>query len=213
MGWTRMGLALAWCLFFSGWCVYPVVQAAEVSTVEQTADDAAAREETSAPSREELLVQLRAHILAKYGRIAAREPIPMDCQALQQKSSRSYMEEYALYRWWREHGAWQKALVSCEAARKESLAFDQRMGLRAESPAPYLTDKGELLVLLGRLPEAKATLGQAAEHLANDHDHVLESPYLTVEDRQRLLDLRQDRLRELQDYVQQLTTILSQEES
>lgn len=154
------------------------------------------------------LATLRAHILDKYERAAAREPIPMDCRMLQAKKQRSYMEEYALYRWYREHGAWAQALTSCEASRTSSLAFDQRLGLEPESPAPYLMDKGELLVLLGRLPEAQAVFAEAATHLECDPDRVLGSPYLTTADRQRLVAARQAKLRELQAYIAQLQALL-----
>jgi len=183
-------------LYFGAATVVGLGPVALASTYRPAADDAR-------------LAALRTHIQAKYARAAAREPIPMDCRRLQTKKHRSYMEEYALYRWYREHGEWAQALTSCEASRAASLTFDQRLGLEPESPAPYLMDKGELLVLLGRLPEAQAVFTEAATQLENEPDRVLSSPYLTAADRQRLVAARQAKLRELQAYIAQLQALLT----
>ena len=66
---------------------------------------------------------------------------------------------------------------------------------------------GELLFLLGREDEADAAFLSAAKHLKEDSDRVLDSPYLTDEDRQRLRDARQLRLDELDAYHAQIAAI------
>lgn len=192
---------------FSGACEWPLKQAGNWGTAWFGLPQA---EAAYRPVEDDArLVELRAHILAKYGQAAAREPIPMDCRMLQKKQRRSYMEEYALYRWHREHGDWEQALTYCEASRAASLAFDKRLGLEPESAAPYLTDKGELLLLLGRLTEAQDAFIAAADHLQHDPDRVLDSPYLEARDRARLVAARQAKLAELQHYAAQLQAVLA----
>ena len=185
----------------------PAVVSSEASSEVSSEVSKEASAGQTKPTTKELREVMENYILRKYHRAAMREPIPMDCNALQKRPDRSYMEEYALYRWWREQGKWKQALAACDASREKALAYDKRLGLTTESAAPYLTDRGELLFLLGREDEADAAFLSAAKHLKEDPDRVLDAPYLTDEDRQRLRDARQLRLDELDAYHAQIAAI------
>lgn len=179
------------CFFLS---FFPAIGSAAEEDA-SSAGEPAAEETMCSPS--EAAAAMRAHILSDYAAQDKREFIPMDPKELLQRSSRSFMQEFALYRYYRKSGKWADAQKHLEAFHEKRAAYERNFGLQRESEADYWRLHGELRFLQGADADARADFERAWTGYQRER---FSSDYLTPEEIQHFDEVRARRIHRLEEY-------------
>lgn len=153
--------------------------------------------EESPCSPAEEAASMRAQILADYAAQDRREFIPMDPQELLRRPSRSFMQEFVLYRHFRKAGNWADAQRYLEAFHEKRCAYERRFSLQRESEADYWRLHGELRFLQGADADARADFERAWIDYQREQ---FSSDYLTPEEIQQFRAVRARRIHQLEVY-------------